>query len=394
MTENRTILILNNQLRLFYGSELHSLHIAEYFRKLGYDVTLAAWDVGDPFVSAAARKGIDVFDIATDNSLFGREYDVVWTHHLTTFFFAHVVNTVAARHHVHGCLSPFLDLENVPISENFDLSARLKILANSVETRDVVRQQVRSEQAVDVFLNVVPDEFFAHRKTDYGEAVRKVVIVSNHVPPELRLAASALGRRGAKVDIIGIDDDHRLVDHRTLLDYDAVVTIGKTVQFALVQGVPVFVYDHFGGPGYLDAASFQRHEDFNFSGRSHREIRSGEDLADTIVNGYPQAVEFARYARNDLAQRYAIESQMGQFGAMLCRRDREPARLLSRIERIGLLKLFHARHQVLFFHFMGLWRSALYNSSRFGWFFRTLRAVCRAFRFPPRRPAPFGSPAE
>jgi hypothetical protein len=384
MFKNKSIIILNNQLRLFYGSELHSLHIAEYFQHIDFDVTLAAWHVDDPFLSIAESKGIETLEITANRCPFQKAYDIVWTHHLTTFFFVHVVNPLVARHYVHGCLSSFLEIESVPISNNFDLSQRLTILANSVETKDVIRQKVKSTQEIKVLLNVVPKEFYSYKKTDYGDIVRKVIIVSNHVPPELREVVPLLEKRGVSVDIIGIEDNHRFVDHLTLLDYDVVITIGKTVQFALAQAVPVFVYDHFGGPGYLDKKGIKRHEDFNFSGRSSPEKLTSNELLDSILNGYPRAVDFARYASKQIAPKYTINFQMEQLDGKLSQLNGKPTRLLSRIERVRLLKHFCSRHHALFLYFLALWFSSLYVGF-YGWYCRPFRPVYSFCRFTVRR---------
>ena len=63
-----------------------------------------------------------------------------------------------------------------------------------------------------------------------------------------------------------------------LAPYDAVVTIGKTVQYALSMGIPAYVYDHFGGVGWLDEDSLEPELHWAFSGQ--RTDRGDELLLD------------------------------------------------------------------------------------------------------------------
>jgi hypothetical protein len=69
------------------------------------------------------------------------------------------------------------------------------------------------------------------------------------------------------IDAIG--SEKPAITSAELLDhYDCVISIGKTVQYCLVQGIPVFLYDRFGGPGYLNESNYELAEYYNFSGRS------------------------------------------------------------------------------------------------------------------------------
>ena len=57
------------------------------------------------------------------------------------------------------------------------------------------------------------------------------------------------------IDAIG--SEKPAITSAELLDhYDCVISIGKTVQYCLVQGIPVFLYDRFGGPGYLNESNY------------------------------------------------------------------------------------------------------------------------------------------
>ena len=85
-------------------------------------------------------------------------------------------------------------------------------------------------------------------------------MVSNHPPKELQEAMSLLSARGYQVDMLidAIGSEKPAITSAELLDhYDCVISIGKTVQYCLVQGIPVFLYDRFGGPGYLNESNYE-----------------------------------------------------------------------------------------------------------------------------------------
>ena len=124
-----------------------------------------------------------------------------------------------------------------------------------------------------VFHNAAPARY-ARPAGAPRQALRKLILVSNHLPHEVKEAAVLLRARGIDVKRWGRGGDVRnmrlLPKH--LDDVDAVVSIGKTVQYALRSRVPVFVYDRFGGPGWLTPDNFDRCAHANFSGRCCRQV--------------------------------------------------------------------------------------------------------------------------
>ncbi len=87
----------------------------------------------------------------------------------------------------------------------------------------------------------------------------------------------------------------------------AVISIGKSVQNALLYGLPVYVYDHFGGPGWLSHVNFEKAEKYNFSGRCSNRKLSTEMIARELIEGFDAAVEFAGAIRPNVIDRYSIK---------------------------------------------------------------------------------------
>lgn len=67
------------------------------------------------------------------------------------------------------------------------------------------------------------------------------------------------------------------------MGFDAVLTIGKTVQYSLSMGIPCYIYDHFGGEGWLTPETFDREAFYNFSGRSTKRFVGGDLITDELL---------------------------------------------------------------------------------------------------------------
>lgn len=92
-------------------------------------------------------------------------------------------------------------------------------------------------------------------------------------------------KRECSIDYIGVQHTPRFVDEKLLEQYDLVITIGRTVQQCFALKVPVYVYDYFGGPGYITKENFELAEMNNFSGRGFNR-KNVEELCEDIVTNY------------------------------------------------------------------------------------------------------------
>lgn len=304
----RRVLVAIHQLWRYSGSEIHALQLAEHFQDMGAEVIFFAVTT-EPWLAAEIEaRGIKIADLRTIRRKLRKDFDIVWTHHETSFYLLHILYGVRCRLAIHGILSRVVRLERLPLLPPFANPNKLIFLANSVETRNEVAAR-SSQSEISLLLNIVPEAFRTHRKLQYSPALRRVAVVSNHIPDELIAAKDLLEERGVEVELIGKGYKEVLVDHTTLVDFDAVVTIGKTAQYAIVQGIPLFLYDVFGGPGYIGPDGFERHEEFNFSGRSEPEQMSAEDLARALVDGYAARVLSARDLSEIHGDRYGIGTQ-------------------------------------------------------------------------------------
>lgn len=155
------------------------------------------------------------------------------------------------------------------------------------------------------FHNAAPDKFFVESK-DVPVSPRRILAISNHLPDEVRDALAIL-RGSAEVKYIGRNGGEVvLVTPQHIAECDLVISIGKSIQYGLVGRTPVYVYDHFGGPGYLEEANFETATYRNFSGRCTPVRRDAEWLASDILERYGAGRAFALNVTPQALERFRL----------------------------------------------------------------------------------------
>jgi hypothetical protein len=255
-----TILITNAHLVRFGGSELVAVELAEHYAKCGWQVLLYSPIVGEPLRSTISP---DVQVTSDEPLLTG--WDIIWDHH---GLLIHKIEKGSARIIVCNHMSSYVDLER----PRYDANKPTRIFANSKET--IHSMPTCYGARAELFQNPAPPEF---QRVNHGGAY--ALSVSNHRPG---LLSECLRDLSIPIRYVDYSEPERLSGksfHDNLF-FKArfVVCNGKTVQYALRAGVPVFLYDHFGGPGWLTEENFDTAAHFNFSGRGFH----GKCVIDTL----------------------------------------------------------------------------------------------------------------
>ncbi|GHA06352.1 hypothetical protein [Oceanisphaera arctica] len=280
-----SVLVTNQFLRDFTGSELACLDLAGAFLRRGWLVTLACFEHDEPLARQVRELGIAPVLLDT---LEPAHFDLIWAHHFTTLDYCLLELGITAERVIFSSLSPYEPLESPPLCAD-----RVNLfLANSPETRATLLEMGLAAERVALFSNPVSEAFFEHRPGPPAERPR-LALVSNHVPPELKAALPLLAERGVEVTLFGKEGRFELVTPALLGEFDGVISIGRTVQYGLAMGLPVFCYDHFAGPGWLSPANIERAAEYNFSGRCSPTARSAAQLADALVDGFAVARQVA-----------------------------------------------------------------------------------------------------
>lgn len=275
----KRVLMTNFFFAKYTGSELHVLEMARLFEKKGYEVTIAVFQKAYPLLEKAdtirvvdvLNEGLDVVD-----------YDVVFVQHYPVMDYLCCRYNISYKKLIVSKLSVISDLEHLPVcASEADL-----ILCVSDECADDVYKTIGECSKVRVFKNSVSEEFFeAHSQGKQDYELRKIGIISNHVPAELQEFEQAVSGQ-YEIDYIGVQYSPRLVDVELLKNYDLIITIGRTVQQCFAVGIPVYVYDYFGGPGYIDDVNFDEAEKNNFSGRGNFGKKSALEIKEDIESNY------------------------------------------------------------------------------------------------------------
>lgn len=276
----KKVLITNHFIVNFTGSELATFDIALEFKKLGCEVTIATFSYDSPLKELFENENIKVVNILKSN-LDNTEYDIIWSHHSPVLSHCIFESNVTAKKVIFSSLSPYEPLEAPPVYIN-ELSL---CLANSFETRDQLINEGVVKDKIHVLNNSVDDSFFDKYVENRSKQLNRVCIISNHVPEEIKELSKLFTEVGIDCDIFGIQHRFEHITPDKLENYDVIITIGRSVQYGLAMGIPVYCYDRFGGPGYITTDNIDSAEYFNFAGRcTNRALKENEIFDEITVN--------------------------------------------------------------------------------------------------------------
>lgn len=289
------LLISNNHLRYHAGSEMVTLELTEEFVRRGWQVDVSTNLFLPPF-SHEFSSLIEAGSVRVSNDPyqdFGIDYDLIWVHHnlLPPSTIESMATSEFAVPVIWHHMSPIAHIE-FPLLSDIENSIADRMTFMSEATMEALLAFGLDSSRALVLPNPVPHSFVSRQPFQPAQELKSLAVVSNHVPDEVYAAARILREKNVTVDFIGGSTPQRMTP-AVLRDFDAVLTIGKTVQYALTLGLPAYVYDHFGGDGWLHEENFVEMARTNFSGRnSHRKISSSQ-IAAELLDGYSRSRTFA-----------------------------------------------------------------------------------------------------
>lgn len=274
----KRVLMTNLYFAKYTGSELHILEMAKLFVNKGYEVTVAVFQKAYPLLEKVEE--FSVVDCMQEK-LKETDYDIVFVQHYPVFDYLCSNYDLTYRKLLVSKLSVISELEYLPIcTAESDL-----IVCVSQECADVVYKEIGYDPRVIVMKNCAGKEYFSAYPSRRDDTVlKRIAVISNHIPDELLELADILSD-GIELDYIGVAHSPRWVDVGLLEKYDLIITIGRTVQQCFAMGTPIYVYDYFGGPGYINDENFEMAEKNNFSGRGFTK-KTAEELKKDIEENY------------------------------------------------------------------------------------------------------------
>jgi hypothetical protein len=316
VTAESRILLTQGFLYNFAGSEAVTFEIAHYFSALGAEVLVATHGWSDEwereFEALARTRLFRLDDPLLEAELAENAPDLAWIHHQTIprFLLEHPILTAFVFHH----MSAFHPLE-FPLAFEVERKLATAAVFAAPETREA---QIGShlldgieESRLKVLGNPAP-RAFESASPRRPKTLERLLVVSNHIPEEVVHALELL-RPDTTVTVRGSESDKgavgRRVEPEELHLADAVLTIGKTVQYSLLAGVPVYCYDHFGGPGWLTPDNFDQARTYNFSGRSFQP-KDAATIAAELSTEFEKAQADADRLKSRYASDFTLESVM------------------------------------------------------------------------------------
>lgn len=293
------------------GSSVVILDAAKTFLERGYEVHVGCVKQAEPMTELLRQAGIHLFVLR--ELIDPGDYEIIWCQHMT-FGMVNIeryLGEVLPTRVVFSHLGPTVPLE-LP-SYPFEKAVASAILCNSPETMQaVVRVQGASGKEI-VFHNAAPAHFREARR-ERSELLR-VLMVSNHHVPELSEATQYLREHyNIHVELIGAHTGvYRPVIPFDIAWADTIVTIGKSVVYGLLGGLPIYVYGPHGGEGYLTHDNYERNQFHNFSGRPSCVKKTAREIADEIIRERPAALDFMLVQQTQFDEDYCLDDRLASL---------------------------------------------------------------------------------
>lgn len=268
-----------------HGSVMHVAELSSYLVNQGWDVTVASIYIDRDKIRNLFDGGV-VLEIVLN--IENERFDVIWAYHfpLVGALFA---KGVSCDRLVFGSLSCSEKLEIPPI---FWKSCSVLHAVSWECASRLSKNYSIPLNAFTVMENLLPKNFVDFSKSPKTD-LKRIVVVSNHPPEEIKRLPHYFRDDGVYVEFVG-GRNSRLVTPDLLAEFDVVVTIGKTVQYSMGLGIPVYIYDRFGGNGYVTTLNFEREKRYNFSGRPDcRKLSAGEiykEISENYISAAKEAV--------------------------------------------------------------------------------------------------------
>ena len=319
---SKRILITQNDIYSINGSSVIVLELAKELMNLGASVTVYTYFLHNPLKKIFKDNNIRVveardakFEVECNLSL--REFDYIWVQHQVLPL--GVINDLGA---IDGQVSTpafiFNHMSSLDhIADEFPYVWALEdklssvSLYNSVETKEKQEDSLKPEKIKNLYQNPAPVDFSKHKESS-RKRLKRVLVVSNHPPKEIIKLKEVLKEDGVEVMLLGESQEKQeLISIELLKGYDVIISIGKTVQNCLVAGIPVYVYDYLGGPGYLNDSNFELSEKNNFSGRGF-DRKSVEQIREEIMGMFREGSEYIATIRDKSVELYSIDRSVSR----------------------------------------------------------------------------------
>lgn len=268
--------LANRHLIAAGGTEVHLVTIAEQLRRLGHDVTIYSPEIG-PFGDHMRRRGLEVSDSLR---ALPESCDVAFAQD------AIVVHELAQRYP--AALSVFRVCGDV---FDFQLPPQLHGVVDLVVVTSDRYERVAQAAAVPVPVLRLRVPIDTDRLVPLGtirERPERAVVLGNYGERD-ELVRDVWGRAGLELRCVGGDrpDVQRYDVADAVADADIVVAKGRAALDAMACARAVYVFDIFGGDGWVTPETYASFEADNFAGQATGRVIDAATL-ERDLSGYRQ----------------------------------------------------------------------------------------------------------
>jgi len=309
------VLINTNSFQSFAGSEIVTLEIIEWFVSKGAKVDLFTNVFGSPIADEVAelisQQKLSVYNHLNQPDKSFNDYSVIWVNHsllpveLVKKLGTSELKSKMIWHHM-GVLPPL----EAPLLVEAEDELATSITFISQEVKEKLLQSLSQTSKFKLFDNPSPNIFGSYSSSESNSELTKLLVISNHPPKEITDCLTKLSNEGIQVEILGTTGKPVRVDPSVLDNFDAILTIGKSTQYALSMGKPVYSYDHFGGAGWIIENNIDLEAKYNFSGRADYRKLTSDELKTELINEYLNAKNFAWTNRKLLSEKWNLDNHL------------------------------------------------------------------------------------
>ncbi len=247
------------------GTEVYLLTVAEHFQRLGHEVSIYVHEVG-PFSEHARTRGVRVHNEL--HELPG-DCDVLMTQDAVVAY--ELADRYPDARHVFRACSDVFSLSVPPqlrgiVDVILVLNDRFARFAGACA---VTSEPLRLRVPIDI-----------DRLTPLGSIrprPRRAVMLGNY-PDRHELVREVWGRHGVEVTVVG-GSQQRYDVAEAVADADIVVAKNRAALDAMACGRAVYVFDMFGGDGWVTPDRYAVLEADNFAGQATDRVIDATELA-------------------------------------------------------------------------------------------------------------------
>lgn len=278
----KKILFTNVGFKNFAGSEIATMTLANYFLRKNYEVHIFTIEYGEPLKEIIDEK-IKVITL-NNIDILENEYDLIWSHHFPLLDYILFNKRVYAKKVFFESLSYKLPIEAFPVYYK-DLSLTGVV---SPRVKKALHEKGFDTSNSYILPNYATQECFDIAYSNKSK-IKKIIIVSNHLPIELKNFADLAVSKGIKVDIFGMGYKVEFITPELLAKYDLVISIGKTIFYSLAIGIPSYTYDENVSVGYITMDNVEENLKNNFANWNGYLQKKPEQIFNEIMDDYSKA---------------------------------------------------------------------------------------------------------